>query len=222
MIDQIQTIRLPMFWNIASVNCYLIKTSHGFILIDAGMPSSRKVIMQALESAGCRPGGLRLIVITHGDFDHTGSAATLRAEYGAQIAMHPGDAGMADHADMFWNRERGRGSRLWGAIVPILFGFTQKNQFAPDLLLQEGDDLAPYGLPACVLSLPGHSSGSIGILTSAGDLFCGDLLMNDKANPYPGFGNPAGFTKSIRRLKGMPIRLVYPGHGPAFSMEQLV
>jgi glyoxylase-like metal-dependent hydrolase (beta-lactamase superfamily II) len=44
----------------------------------------------------------------------------------------------------------------------------------------DGDDLSSYGINATVLHLPGHSKGSIGILTTNGVLFCGDLFMNLK------------------------------------------
>ncbi len=214
-MQEIQTICLRMPLNLGSVNCYLINTGAGFVLIDTGLPSRRKDLEKALEQAGCRPGNLQLIVLTHGDFDHIGSAAYLRRKFGAKIAMHPDDFGMAERADMFWNR--GKGSGLIRALVPVLFGFTKEDRFTPDIPLQEGMDLSAYGLKACVLGLPGHSKGSIGILTGSGELFCGDLLMNDKTVPYPGFGDPAAFAPSINRLKGMTLTTIYPGHGKPFS-----
>jgi len=49
------------------------------------------------------------------------------------------------------------------------------------MFLEEGQPLSDVGLDASVLHLPGHSKGSIGILTASGDLFCGDLLGYEKA-----------------------------------------
>lgn len=37
------------------VNCYLVRTGGGYILIDTGMPGKRGTIEKELESAGCRP-----------------------------------------------------------------------------------------------------------------------------------------------------------------------
>ncbi len=215
MTVEIKPIGVPMPLHLGDVNCYLLKTESAFLLVDTGVPSGRKFLEEELERLGCHPGRLRLIVLTHGDFDHTGNAACLRQKYRSQIAMHPDDVGMAEHADMFWNRRQG--NILFSKLIPLLFGFTQKARFSPDVLFQDGLDLSKYGLDACILGLPGHSKGSIGILTSSGDLFCGDLLMNDKGKPSFGFGEPASFLPTINRLKGMRIRTVYPGHGNPFQ-----
>ncbi|NIV29124.1 MAG: MBL fold metallo-hydrolase, partial [Anaerolineae bacterium] len=72
-----------------------------------GTANARSKLEQELASAGCRPGNLALIVLTHGDFDHTGNAAYLRERFGAKIALHRDDIGMAEQADMFWNRQSG-------------------------------------------------------------------------------------------------------------------
>jgi len=60
------------------VNCYLIKSDTGYILIDTGFSTKRTDLEKKLESAGCQPGNLKLIVITHGDFDHIGNCTYLR------------------------------------------------------------------------------------------------------------------------------------------------
>ena len=170
--------------------------------------------------AGCQPGNLKLLVITHGDFDHIGNAAFLRGRFGASIAMNAGDSGMAIRGDMFWNRKKG--SALIRFLAPRLFGFKQADRFQPDLLLDEGFDLTDYGLNAKILSLPGHSRGSIGLLvTSCGPspdpgtvLFCGDLLENTR---HPALNTimddlPSA-QASVERLNGLDIKTVYPGHG---------
>ena len=60
-------------------------------------------------------------------------------------------------------------------ITPILFGFGKKERFTPDLYIEDGDDLSEYGFDAIILYIPGHSKGSIGILTADGDLICGEI-----------------------------------------------
>jgi hydroxyacylglutathione hydrolase len=83
--------------------------------------------------------------------------------------------------------------------------------------------LCEYGFDAQVLHLPGHSNGSIGVLTGSFDLFCGDLLRN-WGKPAPGFGifDPVGFKASIEKLKSLKITTVYPGHGKPFPMELFI
>jgi glyoxylase-like metal-dependent hydrolase (beta-lactamase superfamily II) len=219
MTQEIKTITLAMPLGLGSVNCYLINTGSGFVLIDTGASNKRTELERALESAGCRPGSLRLIVITHGDFDHTGSAAYLRQKFGAKIAMHRDDIGMAERGDMFWNRKSR--NALVKLLAPVVVGFGKSNRFTPDLTLEDGDTLAEHGLDATVLSIAGHSKGSIGILMASGDLFCGDLFENtDKPALSSIMDDPAAARASMEKLRGFAIRTVYPGHGRPFPMEQ--
>lgn len=221
MSTELRRIVLPLPMGMGKVNAYLLQTGSGFVLIDTGGAGSRKALMQELERAGCAPGSLRLIVLTHGDFDHTGSAAWLRQTLGAQIAMHPGDAGMAERGDMFDNRARP--NALIRALVPLFTGFGKAERFTPDLLLGEGDDLSAYGLDARVLSIPGHSKGSIGVLTAAGELFCGDLLENMKGPALNSLIDDIDAARaSLARLRTLNIGLVYPGHGEPFGLDEVV
>ena len=215
--QEIKPISLALPLNVGVVNCYLVKTDRGYILIDTGSPNRRADLEKELESAGCQPGELRLIILTHGDFDHTGNCAYLRERFGAEVAMHYDDAGMAEHGDMFWNRESG--NTLIKILAPILFRFAKSNRFRPNLYVEDGYDLSEYGFDAHVLSIPGHSKGSIGILTADGDLFCGDLLENaGKPVLNSIMDDPVAANASIEKLRALEINVVYPGHGQPFSM----
>lgn len=215
---EIKTISLVLPYKLGSVNCYLIKTDIGYFLIDTGSSNKRTYLEKELESAGCRPGNLNLIVLTHGDFDHTGNAANLCKKFGVKIAMHYDDSGMVERGDMFWNRKK---SNIFiGMMARIFSGFGKAERFTPDLYIDEKYDLSEYGLDANVLYLPGHSKGSIGILTADGDLFCGDLLENTDG---PGIGSiiddKAATNASVEKLKSLKINTVFPGHGKPFSMS---
>lgn len=218
-MHQIRTIGLPLPFRMGAVNCYLVETGSGFALIDTGGSNKRTELENELISAGCKPGNLDLIVLTHGDFDHTGNAAYLREKFGAKIAMHQDDAGMAEHGDMSWNRSSG--GALFRIITPILMKFPKSNRFKPDFYVEEGTDLSEYGFDAQVLHLPGHSTGSIGILTAGGDLFCGDLLENLKEPATNSImDDVAACEASLKRLQGLEISTVFPGHGQPFPMEE--
>jgi len=214
----LKTIQLSLPYGLGLVNCYLVKTEVGFILIDTGSSNLRASLEDELELSGCQPGNLRLIVITHGDFDHTGNAAYLRSKFDTKIAMHAKDVGMAERGDMFWNRKKG--NTLFRILGPILFRFKKPDRFTPDRTIGEGDDLAEYGLDAKVLSIPGHSKGSIGILTADGELFCGDLLTNQDQPVLNAIMDDAAVAaKSIEKLKAQNVQTVYPGHGKPFPWE---
>ena len=110
MAPEIKTICLALPLRLGTVNCYLAKTTSGYVLIDTG-PSNRRADLEAkLARAGCTPGTLDLILLTHGDFDHTGNAAYLAKTFDVEIAMHAGDWGMAQRGDMFAGRTSGSGS----------------------------------------------------------------------------------------------------------------
>jgi glyoxylase-like metal-dependent hydrolase (beta-lactamase superfamily II) len=202
-----------------AVNCYLVKTPTGCILIDTGLSKRRSDLVRELEAADCGLGDLKLIVITHGHIDHNGSTAHLRERYGAKIAMHVGDSAMAESGDMFVGL-KGLNVAVIRALLP-LFGMSRYDGFMPDILLEDGLDLSEHGFDARVVHVPGHSKGSIGVLTASGDFFCGDLLVNNK-NPSRNtlIDDQAEYDASVERLTSLGIRTVYPGHGRPFKMEQ--
>ena len=221
MREIVTTISLSLPYRLGTVNCYLIKTDTGYILIDTGCSNKRTELEKELERVGCKPGNLKLIVLTHGDFDHTGNAAYLREKFGARIAMHHDDSGMVERGDMFWNRRKG--NIFLGMIARILFRFGKKERFKPDLYIGDGYDLSDYGFNAKVLHIPGHSKGSIGILTANGDLFCGDLLENkDKPVLSSIMDDLSAANASVEKLKKLRVKTVYPGHGEPFPMEQFM
>jgi glyoxylase-like metal-dependent hydrolase (beta-lactamase superfamily II) len=203
------------------VNAYLVETESGHVLVDTGPGNRRDELEAGLRQAGCRPESLKLIVLTHGDFDHTGNCAYLRQKYGCKVAIHAADVGMLESGDMFWNRDSGNG--VIRALAPILYRFPKSSRISPDILLEDGRDLGEFGFNAEVVGLPGHSRGSIGVLSRGGDLFCGDLLENI-AKPSLGsiMDNVAAADASIERLASLDIGLVYPGHGQPFAMADFL
>ena len=204
-----------------TVNCYLVKTPTGFILIDTGLPKRRSDLVRELETAGCKPGDLKLIVVTHGHFDHNGNSVYLRERYDAIIAMHGGDSAMVESGDMFVGMKG-----LTVAVIRILLplvGLSRYDSFRPDIVLEDGDDLSEYGYDARVVHFPGHSKGSIGVLTAGGDLFCGDLLTNtDRPAKNTLIDDSAELDASVEKLRTLEIKTVYPGHGKPFQMEQFI
>ena len=213
-------IPLSLPFRLGRVNCYLLPAGQGFVLVDTGGANARAALLLALEEAGCLPDLLRLIILTHGDFDHSGNAAYLRENWGCRIAMHAADAGMVERGDMFVNRKQP--NPLIRRLIPLITGFGNRERFTPDLLVEEGDDLNAYELEASVLSIPGHSKGSIGVLTSAGDFFCGDLLTNSGRPALNSLiDDAAAASASLHRLGSLRIDTVYPGHGAPFMFSLL-
>jgi len=224
MPSEFKSITLSLPYRLGSVNCYLLGADGGgYILVDTGGSNKRTELEEELERNGCKPGNLRLIILTHGDFDHAGNASYLSKRYGTKIAMHQEDSGMVERGNMFCNRNSGNivKRKLIGATTRILFGFGKSERFMPDYYLDDDYGLSEYGIDARVIYIPGHSKGSIGILTESGDLFCGDLLISEDKTGKPSLNTIVDYKvamdESVSKLKCLGIDTVYPGHGKPFS-----
>jgi hydroxyacylglutathione hydrolase len=218
---QIIPIQLSLPVGMGSVNCYLLKGHSGCLLIDTGASNARSNLEKALADTGCESDHIKLVILTHGDFDHSGNAAYLHRQYGTPVAMHKSDVGMVERGDMFVNRKQP--NWLVRRLLPLATGFGRKERFTPDVLVKDGYDLSRYGVKVKVLSIPGHSLGSIGILTSEGNLFCGDLFENQtgpKLNSI--MDDKVAAEASLDKLRAYKIVMVYPGHGEPFEMTGLL
>ena len=110
-------------------------------------------------------------------------------------------------------------SLLKKIIVKTLADF---ESFKPDILVDEGFDLSPYGFEATVVHIPGHTKGSIGILTANGDLIAGDIFANtDRPAIAPNAYGYKALRSSVEKLKTMKIKTIYPGHGSPFDADAL-
>ena len=206
--------------NLDFVNAFLVKLDEGFILIDTGLPSHWERLESELITAGCLPGKLKLVLITHGDVDHTGNCAKLQEKYKTRIAIHHEDAAMAEQG-VYMKRK----IRTWrGKLLSILKRLKRRRftfeRFKPDLFLTDGQKLNEYGFNASVVHIPGHTKGSTGIVTEQGNFFAGDTFTNVRK---PGIAmyieNWGQLRNSLARLKTMKIKTIYPGHGAPFEME---
>jgi len=206
------------------VNAYLVETDAGFVLIDTGFRFDRRRLNRALSDTGCRPGDLKLIVITHGDPDHSANAAHVRETYGAKIAMHKAEAAAVEQGNMFKSRGAQAAWRRW-LLGPLMafFRLRKRERFAPDLYLEDGDRLDEYGLAATILHVPGHSTGSIAVLTDDDSFFSGDFLENRTRPSIATFVDDADALKAgFERVKELNIQTVYPGHGKPFTLDEIV
>jgi len=203
------------------MNCYLIKTDKGCFLIDTGIKKKRHQLEVELDNMGCKPGDLKMIIITHGHLDHVGNAAYLRDRYGVKLAMHREDVRMTESGDMFIDTKGGILIGFIGVLMR-LFGLSEYERFIPDIFLENGQDLSEYGLLASVIHTPGHSKGSISILTDEGELFCGDIYGNaKKPEKTTLIDDQIMFEISVDKIRKLNSVRIYPGHGKPFDVEEL-
>lgn len=184
-------------------NCYLAycEETRACAVIDPG--ADHEKIVAAIANLELKP---VIVLNTHGHVDHIGANTDIIQKYAVPLAMHKADTGMlqvSDHIEL---------SLLLGA----------RDSPPPDRLLAEGDEIAVGTFSLRVIHTPGHTPGSIGLLTDAvlfsGDtLFCGGVGRTD----LPG-GSWKDLETSIReRILTLPgDTIVLPGHGPWTTVEQ--
>ncbi len=197
-------------------NVYLL-TGEKAILIDAGAPKDVPRILAFLQTHGVEPSKLSLILLTHGHWDHAGGAAQLRALTKAPIAIHRADA------DLVRNGTNGTLTpTCWMGRLLLPFVNRGFPAFEPDVLIDEEIDLGAFGVAARVLFTPGHTPGSISVLTNEGETIVGDLLMGGWFGGWlfpsrPGlhyFAEDLGQLRdSFKKLLAASPRVIHPGHG---------
>lgn len=180
----------------AQTNVHLIADARTreAIAIDTAIPSIAWITDELAE----RGWTLKLIVTTHGHWDHFGDNAAVAEHTGVPIAVHALDAHRLTDPQPLWAPF---------AIPPCV----------PAVDLAEGGEIRFGEIRLTVLHTPGHTEGSV-CLWSADDglLFSGDTLFAGAWGrvDLPG-GSPDQMVESLARLATFEDRLaVLPGHGP--------
>ncbi len=208
----------------AGINCFLLPGHDGFALIDTGPAIARRRLVRGIEVAGFDVDDLRRVVVTHGDADHIGSCAYLQETFAAEVALHPLEVRAIEPGDMGTNRKEPPDRMPWffQLLRPLGAILGKAEPFTPDVLLADGQTLSDLGIDATVLHLPGHSWGSIAVLTDDGNLFAGDLFWNTRRpRLHPLIDDLQAAQASVDRLRALPIRAIHPAHGKSFSADQL-
>ena len=179
------------------VNCFVVacqKTREAMV-IDPGGEGPQ--ILHLAESSGYQ---VKQIVNTHGHFDHIGANQQVKDATGAVLMMHEADLPMLQNA-----RNHAQA-----------YGLTVSPSPDPDKFLNEGDVFSVGEQSFSVFHVPGHSPGSICLL-SDGHLFVGDVLFAGSIGrtDLPG-GDFDALVEGVReKLFRLPAEtIVHPGHGP--------
>jgi glyoxylase-like metal-dependent hydrolase (beta-lactamase superfamily II) len=168
------------------------------IAIDTAIPS----LVFVIDELAARDWTLRLIVSTHGHWDHIGDNAAVAAQTGAPIAVHPLDRPRLEHPTK--------------GMAPF--------EIPPSIAavdLAEGGFVRFGDVSLEVLHTPGHTEGSVclfdrdgGLLLAGDTLFAGGWGRVD----LPG-GSPEQMAASLARLAGLENAVrVIPGHGSATTI----
>ncbi len=186
--------------------CWLLRGETGSVLIDAGMEHAEKILKQA------RDAGVRLLLLTHAHFDHITNAAFLARELGIPVALHPADLPLLKN-------QFSRPLDAQGVRGRVLRYFSQKlmqkplEPFSPEIQLSDGMHLDTYGVDACVVALPGHTAGSVGV--AVGDaIVVGDAMMRmPTLSPPLIFEDRQASLESASRIRESGAKLLLTSHG---------
>jgi glyoxylase-like metal-dependent hydrolase (beta-lactamase superfamily II) len=216
----IKIFPIPMMFD----TIYAIR-GEGVILIDGGDPGKMENFKRGLEISSINPQEIQLIILTHGHWDHIGSAKEIQAFTGARTLLHQKDMHFLDEI----HPSQPPGFTLWGKfIIAMITRYTSKIHipaFQVDIVAKdENISLSDFGIPGKVVYTPGHSWGSVSVLMDSGQVFVGDLGMNMfpmRLSPgLPIFGDDFQVVKkSWQKLLDMGARTVYPAHGKPFPAE---
>lgn len=185
-------------------NCYVIgdPQTKEAVVIDPG--GDEEALAEVLVARRLRVVG---IVATHAHFDHIVAAEHLRRATGAPFYLHDADVPLLD-----WMQTSGR----------IFLGVELPPPPDVDVRPTEGDVIQAGALRLEVLHTPGHSPGSISLVTDEA-VFSGDTLF---AGSIGRTDLPGGDTQQLlgtitHKLFGFEDHLpVHPGHGPSTTLGE--
>src|SRR4051812_40084449 len=131
-------------------------------------------------------GRIAWIVCTHTHLDHSPAARHIKAATGAKIA--------------------GRATAQDGR---------QDSTFAPDRVLEDGDEISVAGVSLRALHTPGHASNHLCYLFEQQQLlFTGDHIMQGSTVVIsPPDGDMQAYFASLDKVLSVQVRTIAPGHG---------
>jgi len=203
-------------------NVILIVNGSNSIIIDTGVRGNLNKILKIIEKHGLKPVDVRLIILTHTHYDHTGNLHKLQNITGAEVLVHEKE---------YENLRKGNipipdGQRLLMRIVSgtgklLIPNFASPRPFTASIINYQNFDLSPWGIEGHVFHTPGHSRGSQSVVIGEA-VVSGDCFMNMAYGVvFPHFAeNPRLLLQSWKMLFDLGIKDIYPGHGKKLSRNK--
>jgi glyoxylase-like metal-dependent hydrolase (beta-lactamase superfamily II) len=197
---------------------YLIE-GEKLAIIDTGVDfSPRQDIAPYLAMYGYTLDDIDIILNTHGHHDHAGGNPGVPK---AEVWMHEADVFMVQDSGAAFDEYNAPLLTLMGKSNDQVKAEKQKNVTGTvkqkvARVLKDGDVLdLGKGMVLKVVSLPGHSRGSIGyFLEKEGMLFIGDSAMGQGSRPgiLPVLTYPLTYAATLQKLASMSLNMLTTGH----------
>jgi glyoxylase-like metal-dependent hydrolase (beta-lactamase superfamily II) len=168
-LNKVETLDLN-FQNIpGTIAAYIIRHSHGAILVECGPGSTIEELVARLRTYGLKPADISDVLLTHIHLDHGGSAGWW-ARQGARIHVHPvGAPHLVEPERLLSSARRIYGDMmgsLWGEFIPV-----PENK----LVVHEDNEIIQIeGLEFKALDTPGHAYHHLAYIFQ-GICFSGDI-----------------------------------------------
>ena len=196
---------------------YLITTPQGHVLVNTGVNDSTASIKAGVESLGFKFSDIKLLLATHGHWDHVGAMAEIKRMTGARMLMHEADADLLESGGSTDYRfPDGRGM----IYEPVKV----------DQRLKEGDKIRLGGTELTAIHHPGHTKGStsFNFKTRDGNRDYNVLIVNmGSINPgvnvafMPGFNQISeAYLGTLARQKQLEPEVWVASHAAQFNMHQ--
>jgi hydroxyacylglutathione hydrolase len=185
---------------IFETNCYLFHAPEGDILFDAPDGACQWLIDNDFAP--------KLLLLTHGHFDHVPDLAKIKSRFQCQVGCHPETAPMISERGFFRN-----------------FGFELEIEpTSPDFLIEATPSRNFLGADFQILEVPGHCPGSLCFFSAADCLLVGgDVLFAGGVGRWDLPMGDAGLLFEGIKTKLFPLGdsvTVLPGHGPPTTIGQ--
>lgn len=187
-------------------NCYVVQSREGSaFIVDPGAEGEQMI--RYLRDHSLTP---RMILLTHGHFDHVGAVKELKAAFaGLPVYLSQRDEELLEADDKTGALAR----RFIRDLTPYVF--------PADGYLREGEDLTMDELTVRVVETPGHTRGSVCLICGS-TIFTGDTLFRHdcgRTDLYGGsFPEICDSLKRLRELEG--DYTIRPGHGELSSLAE--
>ena len=194
---------------------FLIATPQGHILINSNLTSSVPMIRRSVEELGFRFSDIKILLISHGHFDHASGSAEIKRLTGAKYMVMDADVPVVESG--------GRDDFALGKSPEYRFPETKV-----DRVLHDGDEVRLGNVVLVAHLTPGHTKGCTTWTMKASEgghsynvVIVGspNVLSSYKLVGDPAYPNMAqDFELTFRTLKTLPCDVFLGAHGIYFDM----
>jgi metallo-beta-lactamase class B len=196
---------------------YLIATPKGLILINSNLESSVPQIRESIEKLGFKFGDVKILLISHGHFDHCAGSAAILKQTGAKYYVMDADVSVVES----------------GGKTDFEYSTRKDFHFPPthvDRVLHDGDTVSLGGAALTAHLTPGHTKGTTTwtmdevqggrtlhvVIVGSPNVNEGYKLVGNKQ--YPQIADD--YKRGFQVLKSLPCDIFLGAHGGYFGLAE--